>query len=153
MRKYAVPIIIFVIGVASVGVLFLNTKNSSPNNTLQPTQAASETPNNQIANPASENCVNEGGTVSIKEGPNGQYGLCEFEDNMACEEWAMMRGECPVGGVKTTGYVTDEQKYCAWVGGETIAEENASCTLPDGSICKNSDLYDGTCAQASPGPN
>ena len=53
----------------------------------------------QIANPASVNCKNNGGTLSIvKDGKGDEYGLCYFDDNRACEEWAMMRGDCPVGG-------------------------------------------------------
>ena len=36
-----------------------------------------------IANPASENCIKQGGTLSIVErGDGGQYGICTFEDNM-----------------------------------------------------------------------
>ena len=57
----------------------------------------------QSANPASENCVKQGGTVSIQtRGDGGQYGVCMFEDNKQCEEWAMLRGDCPVGGIKVT---------------------------------------------------
>ena len=53
-----------------------------------------------MPNPASENCTEKGGTLSIeKRGDGGEYGVCIFEDNMQCEEWALMRGECPVGGV------------------------------------------------------
>jgi putative hemolysin len=100
-----------------------------------------------LANPASVNCTEKGGTLSIqKRGDGGEYGLCSFEDNMACEEWALMRGECPVGGIKTTGYDNLQQSYCAWIGGETLAEENAQCTLPNGKICPVDALYNGQCA-------
>jgi putative hemolysin len=59
----------------------------------------------QLANPASENCVAVGGTRSIENRVDGgQFGLCLFEDNRQCEEWALLRGDCPVGGVKVTGY-------------------------------------------------
>jgi len=34
-----------------------------------------------------------------------------------CEEWAMARGECPVGGVKVSGYNTSAARYCAITGG------------------------------------
>ena len=58
-----------------------------------------------LANPASQNCVAKGGKLQIEErGDGGQIGVCYFEDNLQCEEWALMRGECPVGGVKVTGY-------------------------------------------------
>jgi putative hemolysin len=98
-----------------------------------------------LANPASVNCLDQGGQSVIQEGPLGQYGLCYFEDNRACEEWALLRGECPVGGMKTTGYDTEAQKYCAWVGGSTFAVPNATCTFKDGSTCSVDALYSGQC--------
>jgi len=99
-----------------------------------------------LANPASVNCTNKGGTLVIqKRSDGGEYGLCTFEDAYACEEWALFRGECPVGGVRTTGYDTVAQKYCAWVGGQTLAEPNAVCTFADGSTCKTPDLFSGYC--------
>lgn len=99
-----------------------------------------------LANPASVNCKETGGTTVIKDGPNGQYGLCEFADNMACEEWALYRGDCPVGGVKTTGYDTISEMYCAWIGGETLAVANPNCKLPNGTICTDEAVYNGTCS-------
>jgi putative hemolysin len=111
-------------------------------------QSAAPTPpaSSAIANPASVNCQQKGGQLSIAEKPDGsQYGLCYFGDNMACEEWAMFRGDCPVGGVKTTGYVTDAQKFCAWSGGQTSTASNAVCTFKNGSTCPNDAFYAGTC--------
>lgn len=101
----------------------------------------------QLANPASVYCGEKGGQTEIKTNPSGdQYGLCQFPDDMACEEWAMYRGECPIGGVKTTGFDNEAQMYCAWVGGKTLAVENATCTLPNGKICLDEDLYSGSCS-------
>jgi len=100
----------------------------------------------QIANPASVNCTKSGGNLVIqKRGDGGEYGLCYFEDNRACEEWALMRGDCPIGGVKTTGYDSIDQKYCAWSGGKTLAETNSVCTFKDGSKCPTEAFYNGTC--------
>ncbi|MEZ4519256.1 MAG: DUF333 domain-containing protein [Chloroflexota bacterium] len=65
-----------------------------------------------LANPASTNCVEQGGQVMIEtDGSGGQYGVCVFDDNRQCEEWAMMRGDCPVGGLKITGYLTDAARF------------------------------------------
>ncbi len=50
-----------------------------------------------IANPASENCVRQGGTLEIREGTGGQVGYCKFTDGSECEEWALLRGECTPG--------------------------------------------------------
>ena len=55
-------------------------------------------PAQQIANPASQNCVARGGMLRIESRPDGgQYGVCIFEDNRQCEEWAMFRGAVPGG--------------------------------------------------------
>ena len=107
----------------------------------------------KIANPASENCVTQGGTLSIEErGDGGQYGICLFEDNLQCEEWAMFRGECPVGGIKVTGYVTPAGRYCAITGGEYAVtgnsgadDEQGTCTFKNGASCDAWDYYNGKC--------
>ena len=107
-----------------------------------------------IANPASENCVAQGGTLTIEErGDGGQYGICYFEDNMQCEEWALLRGDCPVGGIKVTGYVTPAAAYCAITGGEYAVtgnsgqeDEQGTCTFKNGTTCDAWDYYNGTCS-------
>lgn len=118
------------------------------NNQEQKEEFKNNLNNIEIANPASTNCITLGGTLKInKNGIGSEYGLCYFEENRACEEWALLRGECPLGGRKTTGYNTESQRYCAWLGGETLAQENAKCTFNDGSICDDEDLYNGKCAK------
>lgn len=103
----------------------------------------------QIANPASINCANVGGNLVLqKRGDGGEYGLCYFEDNRACEEWALMRDDCPVGGVKTTGYDTVDQSFCAWSGGTTLAVPNSKCTFKNGKVCTTKAFYDGTCTSS-----
>ncbi|MBU2101293.1 DUF333 domain-containing protein [Patescibacteria group bacterium] len=54
-------------------------------------------PNVGLANPASVYCVNNAGTLEIREGTGGQYGVCVFADGSECEEWAYFRGECEEG--------------------------------------------------------
>ena len=51
-----------------------------------------------IANPASENCEKQGGTLDIRDEVGGQVGYCVFVDGSECEEWAFFRGECAAGG-------------------------------------------------------
>ena len=47
-----------------------------------------------MANPASVNCGNIGGTTQIITNPDGsQYGMCKFSNGTTCEEWALFRGE------------------------------------------------------------
>ena len=101
-----------------------------------------------LGNPAAINCGKLGGNSVIeKRGDGGEFGLCYFEENRACEEWALLRGECPVGGRKTTGYDTRDQNYCVWLGGETLAVKNSQCTFKNGKVCFTIDLYNGKCSQ------
>lgn len=54
----------------------------------------------QLANPASQYCINNGGILGIERGAQGgEVGICRFPGNRQCEEWAMFRGECPLGGL------------------------------------------------------
>jgi putative hemolysin len=109
----------------------------------------------ELANPASENCIAKGGELRIETAGNGgQYGLCLFEDNRQCEEWALLRGTCPVGGRKVTGYVTPQARYCAIRGGDyavtseqtATTPEQGACTLPGEPICDALALYEGRCS-------
>lgn len=48
----------------------------------------------EIANPASVNCVDKGGTLEIRNEEGGQVGYCNLPGGVVCEEWALFRGEC-----------------------------------------------------------
>jgi len=50
--------------------------------------------NTQLANPASVNCIDMGGTLRMEHNDNGEYGVCVLPDGTECEEWALFRGEC-----------------------------------------------------------
>jgi len=114
--------------------------------------AAAQTPAG-LANPASENCEGKGGRLFIEQrGDGGEYGVCIFEDNRQCEEWALLRGQCPVGGLKVTGYVTPAARYCAITGGQykvtgdrSAEQEQGTCTLPSGRVCDVWAYYSGQC--------
>lgn len=108
----------------------------------------------QLANPASQNCIKQGGTLTIERRPDGgQYGVCVFTDNYQCEEWALFRGECPKNGLRVTGYVTPAGRYCAITGGrytvvtESAAGETGVCSLPGGKTCAAAAYYAGTCSR------
>jgi putative hemolysin len=106
-----------------------------------------------LANPASKNCVDKGGTHSVESnGTGGQFGVCTFTDNLQCEEWAMMRGDCRTGGIKVTGLITPAARYCAITGGtyKVTADSNApgergSCTFRTGASCSATAYFNGTC--------
>jgi len=107
----------------------------------------------QIPNPASQSCVNQGGELSIEEsGSGGQFGVCTFQDGKQCEEWALFRGECPVGGVDVSGFVTPAGRFCAITGGEYAAianqgtaDETGTCAFKNGKTCDARELFEGNC--------
>jgi putative hemolysin len=112
-----------------------------------------EQPTVGMANPASTNCIDQGGTLRIeKRGDGGEYGICDFGDNRLCEEWALMRGECPEGGLKVTGYITPAAQYCVITGGEYAItgnsgaeDEQGTCALKDGKSCDVWEYFNGKC--------
>lgn len=141
-------------------VLFLGAcaAQAQPTASATPTQGGAE-----IANPASQNCIKQGGTLTIQtRGDGGQYGICTFEDNRQCEEWALMRGNCPAGGLKITGYNSPAAQYCVITGGSYTStdssnpdHEQGTCSLPGGVTCDAWDYYNGKCdasTQATPTP-
>jgi ABC-type amino acid transport substrate-binding protein/putative hemolysin len=103
-------------------------------------------------NPATQNCLNNGGQHSTAQrGDGGEYGICMFDDNRQCEEWAMMNGDCPVGGVKVTGLSTAPAVYCVITGGRYTAtgnegapDEQGTCSIK-GSECDVWAYYNGQC--------
>jgi uncharacterized protein len=82
----------------------------------------------QGANPASQNCVAQGGKHTVERWNGGEFGVCLFEDNRQCEEWALLRGRCPKGGIRVTGYATQEERFCAIRGG-TFTAGSLGCLL------------------------
>lgn len=115
--------------------------------------AADTTAGVRLANPASRNCIDKGGTLAIEQDPNGgQFGVCHFPENHQCEEWAMLRGECPVGGIKVTGFVTPAARFCGITGGQysttgtsNTAAETGTCVLPSGEKCDADAYFQRTC--------
>jgi putative hemolysin len=78
--------------------------------TPAPQQLASPTP-------ASQYCGAQGGKRTVERGPGGGIGVCVFAENRQCEEWALLRGDCPSGGVPVAGYATTSERHCAIRGG------------------------------------
>lgn len=46
-----------------------------------------------LANPASVYCIDQGGTLDMREGAGGTQGFCVFPDGTECDEWTFFRGE------------------------------------------------------------
>jgi hypothetical protein len=108
-----------------------------------------------LTNPASVNCTQRGGSLHMERRPDGsEYGVCVFADNYQCEEWAMFRGECPVGGLRVMGYITQSARYCAITGGRYVvpanggaSNEKGQCGLPGGKTCDADAYYAGSCSR------
>lgn len=68
----------------------------TPTPTATPVPAPTPTPKSggQIANPATTFCLEKGYRSEIREGKDGQYGVCILPDGTECDEWAFFRGEC-----------------------------------------------------------
>lgn len=67
-----------------------------------------------IANPASVYCKEVWWTSSIQTKTDwNQYGICYFDDNRQCEEWALFKWDCLVWWRKITWYLWEYAKYCA----------------------------------------
>ena len=85
-----------------------------------------------IANPTLQNYLDQDGSLSIEErGDLGQIGVCYFENNRQCEEWALLRGDCRVGGVEVTASVTPAGRYGAITGGVGDERMNYWCPSLD----------------------
>jgi putative hemolysin len=122
---------------------------------VQPSPADAPPQIAQRANPASARCIEVGGRLVIEKSPaGGEFGVCYFEDNHQCEEWALLRGECPAGGRRITGYATQAGRYCAITGGQytdvtgnDASDERGTCILPGGKKCEAEAYYRGTCTK------
>jgi hypothetical protein len=97
-------------------------------------------------NRASVYCAEQGGTLleQLNE-RGGNYVLCYFEDGKVCEQWAMLRGDCPVGGIDVSGLATEAQKFCVLCGGKISDGNDMACSFKDGSVCRDENFYNGTC--------
>jgi hypothetical protein len=63
--------------------------------TPEPTTPEPTSGKTQIANPASEHCVKQGGTLEIAKTPQGEQGICVLPGGVRCDEWAYFRKQCP----------------------------------------------------------
>lgn len=84
MKSTKISMIVF-----ATAILALTACQSEP---LQPTG------DNELPNPASVFCIENGGTLEMRQATDGSVaGFCLFSDGSECDEWAFFRGECKVG--------------------------------------------------------
>ena len=147
---------LFIIGLVLALAVFTAgcTQQAAPSQTTTP---ATTPASSQIANPASVNCGQLGGTTDIKtQADGGQYGMCNFGNGTSCEEWALFRGEgCKAGveAVATTapsaGMANPASVACVNAGGKLEIMKNADggeygmCTFTNGTSCEEWALFRG----------
>lgn len=61
-----------------------------------------------IANPASTNCLEQGGRLELQEDSAGQFGVCVFADGSRCEEWRFFRKECAKASCRETDGICEQ---------------------------------------------
>jgi len=74
-------------------------------------------PQDVTSQSAAQNCESLGGTRRMERGPDGEIAVCVFPNNRQCEEWALLLGDCPRGGIEVKGYATTSERHCAIRGG------------------------------------
>lgn len=158
---------ILIVGIIVLGVL----RFSSPEDTricdngqrimhgnpdaAMPTEACEWT-NVGLANPASTNCIDNGGILEIVDTTWWQVGMCTLSDGTVCEERAYMRGECkPTNSEQWTTNnnwkaCTQEAKLCpdgSAVGRTGPNCEFAPCPSKEPTACTMQ--YDPVCASVA----
>jgi putative hemolysin len=73
-------------------LLLATTALAACGSDAEPSDTTTDT---EIANPASEFCVAQGGTVEIVDEDDGQVGYCNLPDGTRIEEFEYFRSENP----------------------------------------------------------
>lgn len=137
---------LIVVCLIAVSFFIGNKINTPQSNSVLGTSTTKPTKAGQIASAAYSKCIENGGFVTTARRPsNGFYNVCNFEDDMNCELYSLYSGDCPVGGVKTIGYTTTDQVFCALRGGKPQGNKNGQCKMPNGKTCTTASVYNGTC--------
>jgi putative hemolysin len=66
---------------------------------------------------AAPNCESLGGKRTMERSADGQIAVCVFASKRQCEEWALLLGQCPRGGIDVGRYATTSERHCAIRGG------------------------------------
>jgi|GEM_PF-1349407 hypothetical protein len=92
-----------------------------------------------LPNPASVNCEEVGGTLDIRDEGDGQVGYCLFPDGSECEEWALLRNECPLDEKVEPVACTKEARLCP--DGSTVGRVGPNCEFASCSDPKIEDIF------------
>lgn len=148
-KKNFSPMVLVIIVIVAIAAFFIGYKFSTLNSSAPVLGVSASAPTTAalVASAAYSKCVNNNGFVTTaRRGTSGYYQVCNFADDMNCELYALYNGQCPVGGVKTIGYSTTAQVFCALRGGTPQGSENGQCKMPDGKVCSTASVYSGSCS-------
>jgi putative hemolysin len=109
-----------------------------------------------LANPASTNCIDNGGSEENRYGMDGgEWTVCTFSDGSACEEWSYLHGQCNNG--QYMAFETDCQENNGAYQGHRIfggfqgydtSRFYHTCQYQHGSVCFEEDYYQGKCSSS-----
>lgn len=99
------------------------------------TACVTHKPRTQLANPASEFCIANGGTLDIRTADDGsQTGYCSKSEKV-CEEWALFRGDC---SIETCGscpqYIAPSPDFCR--NGKIVDNGKTECGCQKPPTCE-----------------
>jgi putative hemolysin len=96
-----------VIEIITVGMLLIAALPACTAIQMQPPKSAeTEGPVDNMQNPASVYCEQNGNTLLIQTAADGsQSGVCVFPDGSTCDEWAFYKGECSPTMKPTSGSI------------------------------------------------
>jgi len=97
--------------------------------------------------PATSNCVDQNFTdLILYEPEGGQYGICVFSNNTACEEWTFLRDQCDSTHPNFSVYCTDNggevsQENVDWGEVEGAPPATYEVCTANGEQCTDYDYY------------
>ncbi len=94
-----------------------------------------------LANPAATYCIAQGGLYGIRDGADGQFGICKLPDGTDIDAWTYFRRnhkDQTAGG--SVGLANPAAGYCASIGGDYDLS-TSRCALKDGTSADAWALY------------
>ena len=115
--------------------------------------------NDQMANPASVYCIEQGGDLEIRTGDDGgQQGFCIFPNGSECPEWDFFHGDCSPGdiGEGPAEIANPASVHCIDEGGSLEMRTDADgtygvCIFPNGVECEEWAFFRGECLPGDAG--
>ncbi len=119
-------------------------------------------PGEELANPASVFCIEQGGELDIRDEEGGQNGYCIFPNGAECPEWEFFHGDCSPGDVGEgpsepgPGLANPASVHCIDEGGRLEMRTDANgtygvCVFPNGVECEEWAFFRGECLPGDAG--